>query len=158
AGWIGVSIEDQQDRGAVVRRVEPNSPADKAGLREGDVILEFNKEAVVGVQQLTRLGRETPVGRTVDVKVRRDNREEILKVTTERQSGFAFPQGQFRFTTPDLRVFTDRIVRDLPKIQMSTVFVQSGIRVEDLTDQLRDFFGVFSNNGVLVASVDSGSA
>lgn len=41
---------------------------------------------------------------------------------------------------------------------MSTVYVQSGIRVEQLTDQLRDFFGVFSNNGVLVTSVDSGSA
>jgi serine protease Do len=158
AGWIGVSIEDQKDRGAIVRHVEPNSPADKAGLHEGDVILEFNKEEVVGVQQLTRLVRETPVGRTIDVKVRRDNREETVKVTTERRAGFlTFPQGQFQLATPDLRVFSDRIVRDFPRIQMSTVFVQSGIRVEDLTDQLRDFFGVFSNGGVLVTSVDSGS-
>ena len=65
SGWIGVSIEDQKDHGAIVRRVEPNSPADKAGLKEGDVILEFNKEDVVGVQKLSRLVRETPVGRTV---------------------------------------------------------------------------------------------
>src|SRR5438132_585121 len=80
SGWIGLSIEDQKDRGAVIRRVEQDSPAEKAGLKEGDTIVEFNKEAVVGAQQLTRLVRETPVGRTVDVKVRRDNRDETVKV------------------------------------------------------------------------------
>ena len=57
AGWIGISIDDQKDRGAVVRRVERDSPAEKAGLKEGDTILEFNKEQVIGAQQLTRLVR-----------------------------------------------------------------------------------------------------
>src|SRR5215468_10905776 len=94
-GWIGVSIEDQKDRGAMIRRVEPNSPAEKAGLREGDVILEFDKEQVSGVQQLTRLVRETPVGRTVDVKVRRDNKDETFKVTMERGSDLR--SGRFEF-------------------------------------------------------------
>src|SRR6185436_673935 len=79
AGWIGISIEDQRDRGAIVRRVDRDSPAEKAGIKEGDVVLEFNKEPVMGVQQLTRLVRETPVGRTVDVKVRRDNKDETVK-------------------------------------------------------------------------------
>ncbi len=156
AGWIGVSIEDQKDKGAIIRRVEPNSPAEKAGLKEGDVILEFNKEQIIGVQQLTRLVRETPVGRTVDVKVRRDNQEQTLKVTTDRASGFG--SGRFQLDLPDVQILTDRAIRQIPRIQMSTVYVQSGIRVEQLTDQLRDFFGVFSNNGVLVTSVDSGSA
>ena len=87
SGWIGVSIEDQKDRGAIIRRVEPNSPADKVGLKEGDVIIEFNRQEVMGVQQLTRLVRETPIGRTVDVKVLRDSREQTFKVTTERGSG-----------------------------------------------------------------------
>jgi S1-C subfamily serine protease len=84
AGWIGISIDDKREQGAIVRRVERDSPAEKAGIREGDVIVEFNKEAVVGAQQLTRLVRETPVGRTVDVKIRRDNRDQTLKVTSER--------------------------------------------------------------------------
>src|SRR5512138_1595640 len=84
AGWIGISIEDQKESGALIRRVEPNSPAERAGLKEGDVIVEFNKEQVIGVQHLTRLVRETPVGRTVDIKIRRDNREQTFQVTTER--------------------------------------------------------------------------
>jgi serine protease Do len=155
-GWLGVSIEDQTDSGAIIRRVEPNSPAEKAGLKEGDVILEFNREGVVGAQQLTRLVRETPVGRTVDVKIRRDNREQTLKLTTER--GPQFGSGRFQLDLPDVHIFADRVARDFPRVQVNTVFVQSGIRVEQMTDQLRDFFGVSGNNGVLVASVDSGSA
>src|SRR5689334_5310982 len=103
-GWIGVSIEDQKDSGAIVRRVEPNSPAEKAGLKEGDVILEFNREAVVGVQQLTRLVRETPVGRMVDVKVRRDSREETLKVTADR--GSPLGSGRFELSAPGVHILT----------------------------------------------------
>jgi serine protease Do len=155
-GWIGVSIEDQRDGGAIVRRVEPGSPAEKAGLKEGDVILQFNKEDVVGVQQLTRVVRETPVGRTVDVKVRRDNREETFKITTER--GPQFRSGRFELNLPDVHIFADRAIRDFPRVQVNTVFEQSGVRVEQMTDQLRDFFGVFGNSGVLVTSVDAGSA
>jgi serine protease Do len=160
AGWIGISIEDQTDRGAIIRRIEPNSPAAKAGLREGDVVVEFNKQEVVGVQQLTRLVRETPVGRTVDVKVRRDNRDEIVKLTTERIPGLRLlgQNGQFTINGADVKVLTDRVLRDFPTtFEVNTVIAQSGVRVQELTDQLRDFFGVFSNTGVLVTSVDSSS-
>jgi serine protease Do len=156
SGWIGVSIEDQKDTGAIVRRVEPNSPAEKAGLKDGDVILEYNKEPVVGVQQLTRLVRETPVGRTVDVKVRRDSREETFKLTTE--PGPQFSSGRFEFDVPNVHILADRIARDLPRVQVNTVYLQAGIRVEQMTDQLRDFFGLAGRNGVLVTSVDLGSA
>jgi serine protease Do len=166
AGWIGITIEDQKDRGAIVRSVEPNSPADKAGLKSGDVILEFNHEQVIGVQQLTRLVRETPAERTVDVKVQRDNREETLKVTTEagsRRSGYFNLSGPFGqiFAMPSPPVPPVPPVprsRDFPRVEIRTIQVISGIRVEELTDQLREFLGVLGNEGVLVTSVDSGSA
>ena len=156
AGWIGVSIEDQKDKGAVIRSVEPNSPAAKAGLKEGDVILQYNKEDVAGVQQLSRLVRETPVGRTVDVKIHRDNRDQTVQVTTDAMRQ---PQrlGRFELEVPGVRILADRIMRDMPRVQVNTTYVQSGVRVEPLTDQLRDYFGVYSNGGVLVSSVDSGS-
>ena len=156
AGWIGISVEDQRERGAIIRRIEPNSPAERAGLREGDVILEFDREPVIGVQQLTRLVRETPAGRTVDVKVRRDTREETLKVTAERSADFR--TGRFELNVPGVHILADRLSRDFPRFEMSTIHVQSRIRVEQLTDQMRDFFGVLSGNGVLVTSVDRGSA
>ncbi len=156
AGWIGIHIEDQKDRGAVIRGVEPNSPAAKAGLKESDVIVGYNKQDVIGVQQLTRLVRETPVGRTVEVKVRRDNRDQTFQVTTEAGRG-RDRLGRFELDVPGVHILADRIARDLPRVQVNTTYVQSGIRVEQLTDQLRDFFGVYSNSGVLVASVDPDS-
>ena len=59
SGWIGISIAEQPDRGVLVRSVEANSPAEKAGLKANDVIVQFNKQEVVGVLQLTRLVNET---------------------------------------------------------------------------------------------------
>jgi serine protease Do len=158
-GWIGIQIEDQkQDRGAVVRRVEPNSPGEKSGLKEGDVIVEFDKQEVVGVQQLTRLVRETPVGRTVDVKIRRANQEQTLKITMDRGAALSLRGDQFQLSMPNVHILADRLGRDFPRVEVNTTFVQSGMRVQQLTDQLRDFFGVSGDGGVLVSSVDSGSA
>jgi serine protease Do len=155
-GWIGVRIEDQKDRGAIIRSVEPNSPAARAGLREGDVIIEFSSEPVIGVQQLTRLIRETPVGRTVDIKVRRDNRDETFQITPEA----AARNGRAILELPDASVLRDRIIRQIPpiNIQINSSITSAGVHVEQMSDQLRDFFGVFSNAGVLVSSVDRGSA
>jgi len=155
AGWVGISIEDQKDNGAVVRMVEPNSPAEKAGLRQGDVIQQYNKQDVSGVQQLTRLVRETPVGRTVEVKIRRDNRDQTLRVTTEKTPN---NPGRIRAQLPDPGLLRDRITRSIPRVQVYTTFTKSGIQVEQMSDQLRDYFGVSGNYGVLVANVEKNSA
>ena len=153
AGWIGVTVDDQKDRGAIIRRIDPNGPAAKAGLKEGDIILEFNKQEIVGVLQLARLVRETPVGRTVDVKVRRGTQEQTFQVTTERFAGGK----SFQLNLPDASVITDGILRRFPDLQVMTSSSQSGIHVQRLTDQLRDFFGIARGEGVLVTSVDSDS-
>jgi serine protease Do len=159
SGWLGISVEDQRNSGAVVRSVEPNSPAERAGLKQNDVIVEYNKENVLGVQQLTRLIRETPVGRTVEMKIRRDNRDQTLQVTTEA-SRFPEALGDIHLNLPNASVLADQIRRSVitPRVQVRTTFVQSGIQVEQMTDQLRSFFGVSANLGVLVSSVDAGSA
>jgi serine protease Do len=155
AGWVGISIEDQKDNGAIVRMVEPNSPAEKAGLRQGDVILQYNKQDVSGVQQLTRLVRETPVGRTVELKIRRDNRDQTLNVTTEKTPDNL---GRLYAQLPDARVLRDRITRSIPQVRVYTIFTKFGIQVEQMPDQLRDYFGVSGSYGVLVTSVDKNSA
>src|SRR5205085_2697952 len=108
SGWIGIRVEDGKDRGVVVRSVEPNSPAAKAGLKDGDVILQFNKEDIAGALQFTRLVRETPVGRKVEIKVQRDNGDQTLQVTTERLPFLDGFRG-FDVQLPRIRV------RDLPQ-------------------------------------------
>ena len=155
SGWIGVSITDQPDRGVLVRSIEPNSPAEKAGLKANDVILQFARQDVVGAMQLTRLVSETPVGRTVDITVRRDNREQTLKVTTEKAP---FTIGGIRMQHPELSELGERIQHSIPRIDVITsAQTQQGIRADSMTPQLREFFGVKTANGVLVASVDAAS-
>ena len=154
AGWIGIVVEDRADSGAVIRQLDRNGPAERAGLKEGDVITSYNKQDITGVLQLTRLVRETPPGRAVEVKVRRENQEQTFQVTTMR----AAAGGRFwPLDGPNATVFSDGL-RDLQSLEVRTSSSQSGIRVEQLTDQLHDFFGVYGNEGVLVASVDPSSA
>jgi len=149
AGWIGVTVADQKDRGVLIRTIDANGPAAKAGLKENDIIVEFNRQDVAGVLQLTRLVRETPVGRTVEVKVRRDNRDQTFQVTTEAPPRYF--GNRIRVLSPDARIQTvyDTLIR--------TTFSQAGIRVDQMTAQLRTFFGVTGSDGVLVTSVEPGS-
>ena len=70
-GYLGVSLEDGagEARGATVRSVEPDSPAAKAGVKEGDVVVRFDGENVRSAAQLARLVSETPSGRAVAIEV-----------------------------------------------------------------------------------------
>jgi S1-C subfamily serine protease len=165
-GWIGITIGDGNDQGAIIQSVQANSPAEKAGLKTGDLVLEYNKTPVLGSVQLTRLVRETPPGRAVEVKVRRDNRDQTVSVTTERGDN-AFDRlrvfsgdGAIRIG-PDRSILLDNLYnlkRDTSQMQVWMSFSRSGIRVDNMTNQLRNFFGVTGEAGVLVASVDPGSA
>src|SRR5262245_54536775 len=81
--YLGVDIQDitperatalklKEERGVEVTMVDADAPAGKAGIRERDVILEFNGTAVESEEQLRRLIRETPPGRTVAIGISRD--------------------------------------------------------------------------------------
>jgi serine protease Do len=156
-GWIGVSIQEQPDRGVLIRSVEADSPAERAGLKANDVILQFNKQDVIGVAQLTRLVNETPVGRSVDITVRRENREQTFKVTSEQAPLLS----RFRIQSPGVNFesLRDNISQKLQPFQIITTAsaTQLGIQANTLTPQLREFFGVKGSDGVLVASVQTDS-
>jgi serine protease Do len=105
-GRLGVSIEDPKGdaRGASVRSVEPDSAAEKAGLKEGDVIVRFDGEAVRSATQLGRLVAETPAGRAVAIEVTRGGATQKLSATLAESRGFRFhgSDGQdFAFEMPD---------------------------------------------------------
>ena len=92
-GRLGVSLVDvkkedlaglklQDERGAVVKKVEDNSAAGKAGLKEGDVIVRYQGEAVWSAAALARMVRETPPGRTVGLEVIRAGAAQKLSATS----------------------------------------------------------------------------
>src|SRR5262245_36871541 len=82
---IGVSVKDAEDAksGVTVESVTADSPAAKAGLKEGDVITEFDGEKVRSVLQFSRLVRETAPKRSVTVAYTRGGQRQTATVTTE---------------------------------------------------------------------------
>ncbi len=82
-GRLGVGLEDTQGdvRGTKVRSVEEGSPAEKAGIKEGDLIVRFDGETVRSASQLARLVGETPAGRTVPIEVTRGGASQALTAT-----------------------------------------------------------------------------
>jgi len=88
-GWLGVRIQDvsqeiadveklDEPRGALVASVAENSPSDKAGIKAGDIILEFNGVKINQMKELPAIVAKTKVGKKVKVKVWR-NQKEITK-------------------------------------------------------------------------------
>lgn len=80
------SYKLKEERGVIVADVVEDSPAEKAGLKKGDVILEFNGEKLEGKVQLNRLINETPPGRTVDLLISRDGSAQHIKATLADRS------------------------------------------------------------------------
>jgi len=91
-GWLGVRIQDvtkeiaeveklDEARGALVASVAANSPSEKAGVKAGDIILEFNGEKIKEMKELPIIVARTEVGKKVEVKIWR-NKKEIIKTIT----------------------------------------------------------------------------
>ena len=85
-GWLGVSIQEVTPaiaasldlgapHGALVAQVMPNTPAAKAGLEQGDVIVEFNDKPVVKMRDLPLIVADTPAGKTVPITVIRNGKD-----------------------------------------------------------------------------------
>ena len=68
----------KEDYGVEITRVEENSPAEKAGVKPGDVVLEYNGQRVEGMEQFGRMVRETPPGREVKLTVSRNGATQTL--------------------------------------------------------------------------------
>ena len=71
-------------RGALVASVADGSPSDKAGIKAGDIILEFNNEKIKEMKELPIIVARTEVGKKVDVKIWRNKKEFTKKVTLGR--------------------------------------------------------------------------
>ena len=94
-GWLGVRIQDvtkeiaeveklDEPKGALVASVAENSPSEKAGVKAGDIILEFDGEKINEMKELPMIVARTEVGKKVKVKIWRDKKEIIKTVTLGR--------------------------------------------------------------------------
>jgi serine protease Do len=88
-GFLGVSVQDQQNAqgGAVVAELTNGSPASAAGLRSGDVIVEFDGKPVRSSGQLAKFIAGTPVGRPVKLKFVRDGQTQTASITLAERPG-----------------------------------------------------------------------
>ena len=137
-----------EEAGVEVTRIEPDSPAEHAGLRVGDVVLHYNGQRVEGMEEFSRLVRETPLGREVKLEIYRGGSPMTiaLRVSTRHMTQPSEPQRlqlevhQYPATLPDL-----------PRSFLTWRIALLGIDAEALEGQLAQYFGV--KDGALVRSV-----
>ena len=162
--YLGISTEDinranmatynlGQPRGVGITQVAKDSPAEKAGLRKGDVILRFDGENVTSVRKLNRLISEVAPDQTVKVSISRGGAEQELSATIAKRNN--------TFARLDRGGDFAKVWKwEGPTISgdnFNFSFGNSrrlGVSTSELTKQLADFFGVPGGKGVLVTSVN----
>ena len=180
---IGVTIRDVDSAdvtreklpaslGAVVDDVRAESPAAKAGIRAGDVIVSFDGEKIRSARHFARLIDETPEGREVETIVMRNGERITVKVAPVATSSLTSVNELVRGSLAgrELRAFTPGLERfsysfpqlnatDFPMNQGTFTFFSNrtrlGLSGQNLTGQLGEYFG--TPEGVLVTSVEEGT-
>jgi serine protease Do len=167
---IGVSVRDFSEdelksgkvtTGVVIEDVEAESPAQKAGFKAGDIVVEFDGERVRSTRQFTRLVHETVAGRAVTAAVTRDGQRLTLNVQPRAGGSFRFfdGSGDLSLALPAPKVAPPMVMkRDFfpPNIEsLIGAAGQLGISVDELSPQLSEYFG--TKEGVLVTTVRDNS-
>ena len=170
---IGVLVSDPEtaaEQGVKIDRVDDGSPAAKAGVHQGDRVVEFDGERVRSTRQLTRLVQETPSGRAVKMVVQRGGDRRTLDITPEADRLASFDRRVEPGLELDIEREVERGLRDLPqRIEPFLNFNwrdgglpgpmsrgRLGVQVQPLNDQLAEYFGA-RDGGVLVAGVTADS-
>ena len=145
-GWIGVSIQEvtpdlaqsfglKDKQGALVSSVNKDEPADKGGIKAGDIIVEFDGKAITEVSDLPRTVASTAPSKTVKVRVIRDGKEKVLNVTVgtmKEDEGEAAIGGEKEDLAPEK---------------------QLGFAVQSITPDIARRLDLKDSDGVIVTSV-----
>jgi serine protease Do len=145
-GWLGVAIQDlnadmaeyygvEEKEGVFVADVFEGDPADRAGIKAKDIILEVNGEKIKNSRQLTSMIAGISVGDSARIKILRDGKEKTVTVKIAKRT-------------------EDRLAaRGRPKEAAE----EFGIRVSDLKPEIMQQFNMDETSGVIVTRVESGS-
>src|SRR5580704_6629403 len=177
AGWLGVESQEVSaekakelklpaERGVLLERIVPDSPAAKAGLKDNDVITEINGQRVEGAAQFRRMIHEIPAGRSAQFTVWRDGHAQSISVTLGKSEDrgnmwFKSAPRAFSFQLPKIEVPE---VAPMPDMDWGGSYgvlagarPRLGIDAEDLSGQFGAYFGAPDGEGVLVREVNGGS-
>ena len=172
SGWLGVETHEvtadkakelklAAERGVVLGRIVPDSPAAKAGLKENDVVTEINGQRVEGAAQFRRMIHEIPAGRSIQLTVWRDGRTQAISATLGKSEE---RHHAMKMVTPSPGTFAFRMpeIPEIPPMEWNGAMLAGGqprlgIDAEDLSGQLGAFFGAPDGEGILVRDVNSGS-
>ncbi len=154
-GWLGVSVEDltpelakklkaDAREGVVVSRVQKESPAEKAGLRENDIIVAVNKHDISDRWDLVRRIRSEDPGTSVTLSVIRESKKQNLNAVL----------GENPEPLPAVAPVPENIPHP---IFMSSESQTGGLKLRTLNEQLGEYFGAPNSRGVLVEEVRKGS-
>lgn len=143
-GWMGISVQDitedmaksfklKDPNGAIVAEVFQGDPADKAGLKAGDIIIEVNGRRIKDTHELLVMIASFRVADQVRVKVLRDGLEKVFNVVVAER-------------------------KDQPEVSLSPkASPDLGLSVQELTPEIAQYLGIKEKKGIIVVDVEPGS-
>lgn len=144
-GWLGVSVQDISEdiaktmkikdrNGVLISDVFEGDPADKAGIKSGDIVTEIDGKPVKDTHELLLVVSSLSIGETVKIKIIRDGQEKILPITiAERTDKAEIAASQ----------------------QTGEAF---GMTVQEITPEIASHLGLGTKKGIIVVDVQEGSA
>lgn len=143
-GWLGVSVQDvtediaknlklKEAKGALINDVFEGDPADKAGLKAGDIIIEINGKKIKNTREVLRIVALLSVGKKIEIKVLRDEKEKVFQIViAERKER--------------------KELADAGKIKE-----YFGMTAQEITPEIAEHLGLSDTKGVIVSHVKEGS-
>jgi serine protease Do len=186
-GYLGIETRDVSEdqlgvlklkdaRGAEITNLDHDGPACKAGMRMHDVILQMNGQVVENEDQLRRMLKDMPVGRSVNFVVSRDGQTQLLTMQMADRKTVGLQAWEQHYTVPapgssgvvrGNTFFDSKTANAMPPpkehrdlLGTETIILSSsftGAKLEVMGPQLAEFFGAAGGAGLLVRSVDTNS-
>jgi serine protease Do len=153
-GWIGVGIQDLDSRlsqyfglesaeGVIINQVVNDSPAQKAGLKEGDIILSSDGIRIRNTTTLIKYIAATEIGKTINFQVIRDRKKSELPVIVGKRPDLGFP------------ATTENTVQSPPPLQLKH---WRGMEIRDIPKSSNEFRQLSTTGGIIVSQVEPNSA
>jgi serine protease Do len=147
-GTLAAVLHVNPGEGAIVGEVKANSPAEKAGLKTQDLVLDLNGQKVSGPTDLAGIVERLDVGKTYPMTILRDGKQTTLSVTLQEM-----PSHYSNFETEETEQGADKA----PGNDESFNFEELGLEVRELTPELQKELNLKNAKGVVVGTVKPGS-